>query len=232
MHTTTLRGPDFELTQDGEVVPYDSYFASFAVHDRLGLIVHDPLDGLGAASLVLAYVTAFYDQRRKQPDDFVAYPDFFTFQPPEDLTSYGMLDIWPEYKDVPLPDGVWPRIATIASRAISILVVPESNCDASLVPGERRHHVILDSLRSSVRQCYAYAPTGSVSRPDVTIQCTAVSSTDWGLAVIESAHRESDCVKRRHRWEDAYADGSLTQSFKQIDLETALGAVAPDAARS
>lgn len=50
-----------------------------AVSDRLGVVIRDPFDGIGAATFVLSCVTAFYDEYRMETDDFYAYPDYFTF---------------------------------------------------------------------------------------------------------------------------------------------------------
>lgn len=226
MHSSSLRGSDFHLTVEGAGASHADIFADFAISDRLGIVAHHPLDGLGAAALILAHVTAFYDRLRDTSEDFVAYPDFFTFQPAGSITGYGMLDIWPKFKDVALSDSPWESFATISSRAISILVVPESNPKTLPAADETADRATLHSLERTVRRCYTYSPDGSVSQPDCVIRCKASAVREWGTAIIDRADRP-DTDSARSRWESSFTRTTLEQSFRRIDLPTALAAVDP-----
>ncbi|MCK2148598.1 hypothetical protein MYE70_05915 [Marinobacter alexandrii] len=78
MHSSSLRGTDFKITQDGEAIPHTDLFSSFLATDRLGIVVTRRFEVIGAMTLIIAYVTAFYDRYRERGPEFYAYPDFFT----------------------------------------------------------------------------------------------------------------------------------------------------------
>ena len=125
MHSSTLRGTDFDLLVDGARVTHAEFFAGFAATRRLGLISPAPLTGLGATALVMAHVTAFYDAYRARGDEFSAYPDFFTFQRAARVARYGMLDIWPERKDVAVGLEPGDVVDAVTDRGVGILLVPD-----------------------------------------------------------------------------------------------------------
>jgi hypothetical protein len=100
MHSSHLRGADFTMTIDGDDTSHADFFHDFAITRRLGVVCDTPLDGLGAATLLMAAVTAFYDGYRDMGGEFFAYPDFFTFQLQSPVASYSMFDIWPDHKNV------------------------------------------------------------------------------------------------------------------------------------
>jgi hypothetical protein len=220
MHSSVLRGSDFSITVDGTPISHESFFQSFNLADRLGIVTTHPLDGLGAATLIMSHVTAFYDRYRAAGDDFFAYPDFFSFQRQPPLARYGSFDIWPEEKSLHLPEDTWDELSTIASRAITILLVPNPSPLAIARPEESRNRAILESLRRSVHTCYAYAPEGVLNGGDTVVQCTNASIKSWGSSVVESVAEENEGYGPR--WEDAFGAGTLTQTFKRITLDDAL----------
>ena len=221
MHSSHLRGSDFELIQDGRAVQHETYFESFTITDRLGLVTAQPFDGLGAAALVMGYVTAFYARYRAAGDDFLAYPDFFSFQRLLPLARYGMFDIWPDEKNVHLPEEYWDKLSTIASRAISIMIVPAYPSSTMEAPVGKRERAILESLRRSVRVCYAYSPEGSVEDGNLTVCCANERIREWGTAVVETIP-ERDHSETHRMWDESFTNGSLTQSFNRIGLDDAL----------
>lgn len=224
MHSSHLRGSDFELIQDGSGVQYETYFRSFTITDRLGFVTAHPFDGLGAIALVMGYVTAFYDRYREAGDDFLAYPDFFSFQRHLPLARYGMFDIWPDEKNVYLPEEYWDALSTIASRAITILIVPSNQSSTMESPVRKRERAILESLRRSVRVCYDYSPEGSVVDGNLTVCCANERVREWGAAVLETIP-EQDHSEHGRMWDESFTSGSLTQSFKRIDLDDALASL-------
>lgn len=49
------------------------------------------IDAVGAACIIMAHTTAFYDLYREKHEAFFAYPDYFVFQGQETQACYGML---------------------------------------------------------------------------------------------------------------------------------------------
>jgi hypothetical protein len=228
MHTSDLRPSDFHILQSEQSVTHQNCFQSITQLDRLGFIAESSLDGLGAAALILAHITAFYDRYREQGTDFFAYPDFFSFQDQLPVTDYGMLDIFPQEKNVHLPDDPWDALSTIASRAITVLVVPETAAPVPLEPEVNRDRVILESLRRTVRVCYLYSPTGQTTQEDTAICCTFDSVESWGKEVIARAPAEQSEHATRWSegmWSEQFVEGNLSQSFQQIGLEDAIARI-------
>jgi hypothetical protein len=228
MHTSDLRPSDFHILQNEQSVAHQNCFQSITQLDRLGFTTESSLDGLGAAALILAHIAAFYDRYRERGTDFFAYPDFFSFQDKLPVTDYGMLDIFPREKNLHLPDDPWDALSTIASRAITVLVVPETATPVLREPEVNRDRVILESLRRTVRICYLYSPTGQTTQEDTTICCKSESVESWGKEVIARA----PAVQTEHAtkwlegmWGEQFVEGKLTQSFQQIGLEDAIARI-------
>ena len=225
MHSSHLRGSDFELIHDGRSVQHATHLKSFTTTYRLGLVTAHPFDGLGAAALVMGYVTAFYDRYREAGGGFFAYPDFFSFQRLLPLARYGMFDIWPDEKNVHLPEERWDALSTIASRAITVLIVPSHQVPTMESPVGKRERAILESLRRSVRVCYAYSPEGSVEDGNLTVCCANERIREWGTAVMGTIP-ERDHSETRRMWDESFTNGALTQSFNRIGLDDALSCFA------
>ena len=100
MHSSTLRGTDFKISVNHQPISHADFFVGFSQLTRVGLVAPNGIDGVGAAALIMAFVTAFYDCYRVKGEGFFAYPAYYTFQYVQPLASYTMLDIWPKHKDV------------------------------------------------------------------------------------------------------------------------------------
>ena len=132
MHTAReLSSPAFSIRVEGRAGVLDDVFPDFAERDRLGVVVRHPCGAIGASTLILAAVTAFYDAQRAKGEDFFIYPDYFLFHVGARLGDHGMLDVWPAHKEVVVPDepeellraindpqspDCWSRIALPGSR--------------------------------------------------------------------------------------------------------------------
>jgi hypothetical protein len=213
-----LRGSDFSLTVDGAEVAHEAFFCDVSRTSRLGLMAPDGIDGAGAVTLIMAYVTAFYDDYRRAGGEFYAYPDFYAFQRRTALGSYSMFDIWPEHKWVEVPPEPLATLRTITDRGVNILLVPDGE------PVENAYDdVALASARRCINTCYAYRFDGAPSDADVTVTSAAEPLADWVRSLFASLS-ESDAVvaARAERWLAAQAGGALTQAFRRIPLDAAL----------
>ena len=70
MHSSALRSSDFNIQINGRTPSLSESFDTFRLSDRIGIVTDKPLDGLGAATLILSGVTAFYDCYREISSDF------------------------------------------------------------------------------------------------------------------------------------------------------------------
>ena len=220
MHSSFLRGSDFNHTYRGKQLPHAEYFTDFRNTERLGVFSPDRFSVIGAATLIMAYVTAFYDRYRERQAEFFAYPDFFTFQLQQPVANYGMFDVWPHHKNVFLGGDQNERAAAITDRGVNILLVPEDRTgELAIEP------VGLESARRNIHRCYAYSTDGTVADSNLTVTCSKPELGDWVRKVLTSVER-SESPRRRTFWEGALtADGLPAQSFREISLEEALAAI-------
>src|SRR5262245_58347824 len=95
----------FAFTVAGRLASFGEVFPDFDGRDRLGIVSRSPGGALGASALILAAITAFYDLERARSTTFFRYPDYFIFHVGTPVGPYGMLDIWPDHKEVAVPAG-------------------------------------------------------------------------------------------------------------------------------
>ena len=204
MHSSDMRGSDFDIRLDGRQVPHADAFGDVTVRARLGVICPEPLDGLGAALFVLARTTAFYDGYRSQGGEFFAYPDHFTFQLRAPAADYGMLDIWPRHKNVSV--AVASLADAITDRGVDTLLLPRGWSGAgALQPVQRA------ALARTVTAVWEFGPSGVVDPADLTLRGMADPVDDWVGKVAASADAPTPA------WATHHADGHVEQSFRRLD---------------
>jgi hypothetical protein len=213
-----LRGTDFEIIVDGRPRAHDSFFRGFSRNRRLGLLAPQRTDGAGAINLVMAHVTAFYDDYRADGGEFFVYPDFFAFQHEKPLARYAMFDIWPDHKLVCVDPQPTETLRAVTDRAVNILLLPDGK------PTEHEiNDVALASARRNIDQCYVYAPGGHARDADVTIRCNRSPFDEWVTHMFDSLEPDSAAQQRKTEWL-AGCDGQkvLEQSFRRVNLDEAL----------
>jgi hypothetical protein len=224
MHSSILKSDDFQLAVTGEQIRHDEFFANTAATDRLGIVMMCALDGLGATSLVLA--TAFYDQIRRQAaaagdTSFRTYPDFYTFQLTPERASYGMLDIWPDHKDVNIQRSHPALAQAIIDRSPHTLLLPASipaeAVQVSALGDDESGRAADASLRRVIRHAYVYDPAGSVTDADLFVTCPTTPIDTWIAKVAASVN-----IPAAMHWPDATTTKTVTQSFRKVTIEEAI----------
>ncbi len=217
MHSSSLRGTDFQIAWRGKTVPHSEFFSSVHITDRVGVVTPRRFEGLGAITLVMSYATAFYDRYRERGSEFFAYPDFFTFQYQSPCANYCMCDIWPDHKNVYVSQDTQKTVQAITERGATVLLVPDYNgAEATIEPVE------LESARRTVKHCFAYSETGTTASSDLAIECKSQPLGDWALAVLDSLPDDETSQTLRGQWQERVASGRLSQSFRELDLSEAL----------
>ena len=215
MHSSKLRDSDFEIIADGASVELADYFLNYTNTKRLGLFAPNRTQGVGAISLVMAHVTAFYNTYRAIAEDFFAYPDYFTFQILEPMATYSQFDIWPEHKNVAVGTDPVEQLNAITDRAINILLVPEGPSTAHAF--ERQQLAAADRL---IDTCYVYSADGSLADPDLVIRCKNDPFSDWAHSVFKAIPgSEGQAAKWQAEQEGR---GFIEQSFRRISVQEAL----------
>ncbi len=220
MHSSTLRGKDFKIVVDGSIVEHATYFDGHARQRRVGLVAPQRVDGVGAMTLVMAHVTAFYDRYRAEGVGFFAYPDYYSFQTETPLAHYSNADIWPNHKNVLAGETPVDRLNAINDRAINTLIVPD------VVPTEHDfERTQLECARRTIDCCYLYAFTDAIADADVVIECEKKPLVGWANSVFETEALYGDkaVAELRAEWDEWVENRpKLTQTFKRISLDEAL----------
>lgn len=220
MHSSSLRGTDFRIEWRGREVTHASFFSQMKDTERVGILMSQQCEGLGAIGLIMAYATAFYDRYRERGVEFFAYPDFFTFQRCTPCADYGMCDIWPSHKNVQVPDDPQRTAEAITDRGVTVLLVPDEKIrETQIAPVER------ESARRNIRHCFAYSCSGIVSPADLVVECGNPLLRKWALAVLDSTPTEDAVQPLRRQWSDWEQSAPLRQSFREMELREALSRI-------
>jgi hypothetical protein len=165
MHTSTkLRSESFAIELDGRAATIADVLPGAGAGGRLGIVVRRPYGAVGASTLLLAAITAFYDAERARSNDFYIYPDYFLFHVGRRHGDHSMLDVWPSHKEVVVPDDPDAILDAINDRAITWLLVPEG--EPVQPPRGREARA---SARERIVAALSYAPGGRVEDGDVRI---------------------------------------------------------------
>lgn len=223
MHSSReLTSAAFTLELDGQPVTIPELFPGFDARDRLGIVVHQPGGALGASVLTLATITAFYDLQRAHGDDFFIYPDYFVFHVGQPQGNHAMLDIWPDHKEVVVPNEPEAVLRAINDRAITRLLVPDGQPGT---PSFGRATLASGRLRSAL----AYAPGGRAQGGDVTALGTTVTESYVSAVIDDSAVLDPEQqTTLRDRRAQVMEAGRPVEHYLRVSLDTARALLAAD----
>ena len=215
MHSSKLRDSDFQITVANQTITPANYFDGLTNTKRLGLLTPTGVEGVGAITLVMAHVTAFYNTYRASGDEFLAYPDYFTFQSRVPKATYAMFDIWPDHKSVVVGADPVDRLNAITDRGINILLVPAS----SPTPCDYQPQQQASAIRL-IDTCYLYSADGTIADSDLSIRCDSTLFNKWIENVFASVPDGDDASAK---WRSTHPrDQAIEQSFRRITLDEAL----------
>jgi hypothetical protein len=223
MHTTTdLSSSSFSIRVDGTPGDIESVFAGFSDRDRLGVVVREPCGAVGASTLILAAITAYYDVWKARAADFFIYRDYFLFHAGRLLGDHGQLDIWPSHKEVVVEDDAEQLLRAINDRGVTRLLVPDRDSPNG-APGSDLERESLASAHDRIVTALAYDAGGRVAGADVRIAGNGVTE-DYVQAVIERSAKilEFDRPALEAARRGLAEDGSPVESYRRIGLEDAL----------
>ncbi len=193
-------------------------FGEFSEHDRVGVVVRQGCGAVGASTLILASVTAFYDIQRSRAENFFIYPDYFLFHVGGSRGDHRRLDIWPSHKEVIVEDDPEELLRAINDRAITRLVLDDRPPrDAAL---ERE---TVASARARIVTALAYQASGRVAGGDVRITGNAVTE-GYVQGVLERSTSvpESERAALAGARDGLLTDGRPLETYRRIALDEAL----------
>jgi hypothetical protein len=137
----------------------------WGLHDRLGIVVNDPLGAMGAALLAILAAVAFYDSDRRRRL-LTLFPPLYLFHVGRDWGFHGPLDCWPDRKEIIATEDPVELLGLINEAGITHLAVPAGNTQ---IPVAHRYREV-DEARDRLKQCYAYSPSGVVRNANIQIK--------------------------------------------------------------
>jgi hypothetical protein len=247
MHSSSeLRGDVFAITLDDRPASIEQVLPGFGERDRLGVVVRHPCGAVGASTLLLAAITAFYDLQRARGGEFFIYPDYFLFHVGGPLGDHSMLDVYPSHKEVVVPEQPEALLEAINDRAITWLLVE----DREPAPARLRRET-LASARSRIRGAFAYSPQGRVVDGDLRIAGNDVTESyvravldpdeliaslgdrddPYAAAIARRAAEVPPQLRARLRAERdrLHERGHPVETYRRLTVDQALGLLGPAA---
>lgn len=215
MHTRhTMKSAEFSYTQDGRSVDFDAVFPQFTTTDRVGVVVHSPGAALRAAPVLLAAIGRFYEQYLASGNDFYAYPDYYIFHV-ESLCGYhGVIDIWPQHKEIlvePDPEAV---LSAVNDRGITRLLVQ----DQEPRPGRFLRETV-ESARTRIRDAYVFNPH---VRTNGSFRVTPSSAA---ANLISAAAEASRCIVGDSVAGDVKSGAAALQAFTRRSIDDVISVI-------
>ncbi len=210
----------FELRVKGRRSEISDVFPGFEERDRLGLVMRRPCGAVGASTLILATVTAFYDIQRAKGEEFFVYPDYFLFHVGGSFGNHKMLDIFPAHKEVVVEDDPEELLRAINDRAVTRLLVED------VEPGDPTFE--RPTLASSrILTALAYSPRGRARDADVEVSGIATTEA-YVSAVVEQSEEVDQGIRDdvRAGRKGLFEDGVPLETYRRLGIEEALGMLA------
>jgi aminomethyltransferase len=131
MHSSyALSSDDFSVERGDSVATLaDLWPGGWTPQDRLGVVMANPMDGVGCSNLICATTTLFYDHLRetKGTGNFFRYADNFMFGIGCEPGDFNQLDVWPLHKFVTIIQPTAEALVeAITDRGITLLALPET----------------------------------------------------------------------------------------------------------
>ncbi len=90
----------FEVHIEGVLVSHEAVFPDWSLLDRFGIVVTEPLGGLGASLLLQLAIAEFYDVRPDRRAGTPVYPEIYLFHVGGPHGGFSYFDFWPPRKEV------------------------------------------------------------------------------------------------------------------------------------
>jgi hypothetical protein len=158
----------FRVAIEGRPSSRGELLRDWGPHDRLGVVVHEPLGTIGASYLLQLAITAFYDARPSRRDRTApVYPDVFVLHVGGRFGDHADFDVYPPRKEVFVENTPRAVLEALNDRGITRLLVPD-RAPEPVQHGWKEPAQALDR----VVDAWAYAASGRVEGGDVAITAT------------------------------------------------------------
>jgi hypothetical protein len=155
----------FEVELDGHPASPQAVFPDWNSSDRFGIVIDEPLGGLGATQLIQMATTMFYDVKPSRRSERKVYPEIYALHYGQGFGAHAPFDFWPARREVMLEKDHRVLLDAINDRGITRLAIPDRpRRDIEHRPKEE--DAALDRIVSAI----LYSATGRVHAPDFSIR--------------------------------------------------------------
>jgi hypothetical protein len=161
----------FEVRIAGERVSREAVFPDWSRLDRFGIVVTEPLGGLGASLLLQLAIASFYSVRPDRRASMPVYPEIYLFHIGGPHGDFSYFDFWPPRKEVRVAASQpVSLLEAINAHGITRLAVPlgDIGADGVLRTGPSTWAEQASAMER-LRSCFVYASDGHVAGSDVRI---------------------------------------------------------------
>jgi hypothetical protein len=201
----TLRSDMYEVARSGKAATMWDVFPDWNAHDRFGIVVYEPLAGVGATHLIQLACMCFYDVKPTRRVERKIYPEIFAIHVGQWWGSHGDFDFWPARREHLVSNDHRDILGAINDRGITRLAIPERPA-RDLVHRRKEADCALDSLVTAVM----YSPSGRVADPDFTVKSVSLRTERDVERVIRPVQLTEEIAVR---------PGALTVPVKEADPE-------------
>ena len=169
MHVATLLHTDmFSIRIGGRPATLDDLFPGWTELDRFGLVIDEPLGGVGATHLLQCAMMAYYDVKPARRTSRAVYPEIYAFHIGKSHGAHAPYDFWPARREVILrTDDHREVLDAINDRGITRLAVPDRPLRA-VVHRPKEEEAALDRIASA----FVYSASGRLAGGEVEIAGT------------------------------------------------------------
>lgn len=139
-------------------------FPDWNVHDRFGVLVYEPLGGIGATHLIQVACALFYDCKPARRSARKIYPEIYAIHVGQWWGTHAAYDFWPSRREHLVTGDHRDVLDAINDRGITRLAIPERPV-RDVVHRNKEVDAALDRLATTL----VYSPTGRTSNADLTI---------------------------------------------------------------
>lgn len=166
MHVVSLLRTDmFAIRIGGAPAAMDDLFPGWTPLDRFGLVIDEPVGGVGATHLLQCAMMAYYDARPARRTSRAVYPEIYAFHIGKGHGAHAPYDFWPARREVILRTEDHREVLdAINTCGITRLAVPDRPA-REVIHRPKEVEAALDRISSA----FVYSASGRVAGGDVDI---------------------------------------------------------------
>lgn len=209
----------FKATLEGEPGPITAVFPEWSELDRFGIVVTEPLGGLGASLLTQLAIANFYEVEPGRRTDTPTYPEIYLFHVGGPHGDFSNFDFWPPRKEVLLPaNEPLAVLEALNAYGITRLALPAGpDGDTEVFSHGLSTWAEVGAARERLRSSFVYSKSGTV--PDADVALTSLSTRLFEN--IEATQDTMVPIRALRVREDAHARGEDVSVPNEDDLRWA-----------